>query len=64
MAVSIVGVDAGPEVTQGQPIPWLEAMKREHTIAAPASGVLTELNVIAGQQVEVGTVLAVVEEQP
>jgi len=36
-------------------------MKMEHTIKAPASGVLTELSVTAGQQVDVGTVLAVVE---
>ncbi|MEB3367443.1 acetyl/propionyl/methylcrotonyl-CoA carboxylase subunit alpha [Saccharopolyspora mangrovi] len=51
----------GDQVTSGQPILWLEAMKMEHTVAAPADGVLTELNVIAGQQVEVGTVLAVVD---
>ena len=36
-------------------------MKMEHTITAPADGVLTELNVNAGQQVEVGAVLARVE---
>jgi len=33
----------------------------EHTITAPSDGVLTELNVDAGQQVEVGAVLARVE---
>jgi propionyl-CoA carboxylase alpha chain len=37
---------------------WLEAMKMEHTIAAPSDGVLTQLDVHVGQQVEVGTVLA------
>ncbi|MBO0853312.1 MAG: biotin/lipoyl-binding protein [Nocardia sp.] len=51
---------AGDTVVKGQPILWLEAMKMEHTVAAPADGVLTELNVTAGQQVEVGAVLAVV----
>ncbi|BAH49860.1 acetyl/propionyl/methylcrotonyl-CoA carboxylase subunit alpha [Rhodococcus opacus] len=56
-----VGAEAGDSVTAGQPIVWLEAMKMEHTIKAPASGVLTELSVTAGQQVDVGTVLAVVE---
>ncbi|MEN0133788.1 MAG: biotin carboxylase N-terminal domain-containing protein [Rhodococcus sp. (in: high G+C Gram-positive bacteria)] len=56
-----VGAEAGDAVTAGQPIVWLEAMKMEHTIKAPASGVLTELSVTAGQQVDVGTVLAVVE---
>jgi len=39
----------------------LEAMKMEHTLAAPNDGVLAELNVTAGQQVDVGTVLALVE---
>ena len=45
----------------GQPLIWLEAMKMEHTITAPADGVLAELNVKTGQQVEVGAVLARVE---
>ncbi|CRZ18536.1 ATP-binding protein [Mycolicibacterium neworleansense] len=63
-----VGAAAGDTVTAGQPLIWLEAMKMEHTIAAPEDGVLAELNVAAGQQVEVGAVLARVEtpegEQP
>jgi propionyl-CoA carboxylase alpha chain len=58
-----VGVQVGDEVKQGQPLLWLEAMKMEHTIAAPADGVLSELKVEAGQQVEVGAVLAVVGEE-
>ena len=51
----------GDTVTAGQPLIWLEAMKMEHTIIAPADGVLTQLNVNTGQQVEVGAVLARVE---
>ncbi|TCC52882.1 acetyl/propionyl-CoA carboxylase subunit alpha [Kribbella capetownensis] len=58
-----VGVQVGDEVKQGQPLLWLEAMKMEHTISAPADGVLSELRVEAGQQVEVGAVLAVVGEE-
>ncbi|WP_432885037.1 acetyl/propionyl/methylcrotonyl-CoA carboxylase subunit alpha [Kribbella sp. CA-245084] len=58
-----VGVQIGDKVTQGQPLLWLEAMKMEHTIAAPVDGVVGELKVEAGQQVEVGAVLAVVGEQ-
>ncbi|MFD3462627.1 biotin carboxylase N-terminal domain-containing protein [Nocardia fluminea] len=58
-----LGAAEGDHVKQGQPILWLEAMKMEHTIAAPATGVLSALNVTVGQQVEVGTVLAVVEEE-
>ncbi|MEU4290728.1 biotin carboxylase N-terminal domain-containing protein [Kribbella sp. NPDC026596] len=58
-----VGVQVGDVVEQGQPLLWLEAMKMEHTIAAPTDGVLNELRVEAGQQVEVGAVLAVVGEE-
>ncbi|MGH3563837.1 MAG: biotin/lipoyl-containing protein, partial [Mycobacterium sp.] len=60
-SVSRLGADVGDAVTAGQPLIWLEAMKMEHTIAAPADGVLTQLNVKSGEQVEVGTVLARVE---
>jgi biotin carboxyl carrier protein len=56
-----LGAAVGEAVTTGQPLIWLEAMKMEHTITAPADGVLAELNVKAGQQVEVGAVLARVE---
>ncbi len=56
-----LGAELGDTVTAGQPLVWLEAMKMEHTIAAPADGVLTQLPVAVGQQVEVGAVLARVE---
>jgi propionyl-CoA carboxylase alpha chain len=56
-----VGANVGDTVTAGQPLLWLEAMKMEHTVTAPADGVLTELNVEPGQQVDVGTILARVE---
>ena len=63
-----VGAAAGDRVTKGQALIWLEAMKMEHTIAAPGDGVLAELNVQAGQQVDVGAVLARIDtpegEQP
>src|SRR5580700_6235547 len=42
----------GDEVAAGQPLLWLEAMKMEHLIAAPVAGVVAELPVAAGQQVE------------
>ncbi|WP_042574007.1 acetyl/propionyl/methylcrotonyl-CoA carboxylase subunit alpha [Rhodococcus sp. MEB064] len=57
-----VGAAVGDTVTAGQPLLWLEAMKMEHTITAPAAGVVTELNVTVGQQVEVDAVLAVVSD--
>jgi propionyl-CoA carboxylase alpha chain len=64
--VARVGVTIGDHVTRGQPLLWLEAMKMEHVISAPAAGIVTELPVAAGEQVEVGSVLAVVkpEEEP
>jgi propionyl-CoA carboxylase alpha chain len=56
-----LGAAVGDAVTAGQPLIWLEAMKMEHTISAPTDGVLNELNVDTGQQVDVGAVLARVE---
>ncbi len=63
MPGSVLRVDAavGDTVTAGQPLIWLEAMKMEHTVTAPSDGVLAELNVEAGQQVDVGAVLARVD---
>src|SRR5699024_9636628 len=57
-----LGAAVGETVTTGQPILWLEAMKMEHTIAAPVDGVLTELGAEVGAQVELGAVLAVVAD--
>lgn len=57
-----VAVAEGDEVTAGQPLLWLEAMKMEHTVAAPADGVVATLSVQAGQQLSVGDVLAVITE--
>jgi len=57
-----LAVQAGDPVKAGDPLLWLEAMKMEHRIAAPADGVVAELPVTVGQQVEVGTILAVVGE--
>ncbi|WP_326947935.1 biotin/lipoyl-binding protein [Amycolatopsis sp. NBC_01307] len=57
-----LAVQAGDPVKAGDPLLWIEAMKMEHRIAAPADGVVTELPVTVGQQVEVGTILAVVGE--
>jgi propionyl-CoA carboxylase alpha chain len=59
--VTRLGAAVGDSVQAGQPLVWLEAMKMQHVIAAPAAGVLAELPVAEGQQVEVGTVLAVVK---
>lgn len=60
--VRLAGVKAGDRVEAGQPLLWLEAMKMEHRVAAPVSGVLTALPAEVGRVVEVGAVLAVVQE--
>ncbi|MGW6287578.1 acetyl/propionyl/methylcrotonyl-CoA carboxylase subunit alpha [Streptomyces sp. NPDC055107] len=58
------GLVTGAPVEAGQPLIWLEAMKMEHRILAPASGTLTALHAVPGHQVEVGALLAVVQEDP
>jgi propionyl-CoA carboxylase alpha chain len=57
--VIAVPVASGEQVVAGQTLIVLEAMKMQHTISAPADGVL-ELAVAVGQQVSAGDVLAVV----
>ncbi|WP_328977000.1 acetyl/propionyl/methylcrotonyl-CoA carboxylase subunit alpha [Streptomyces canus] len=55
------GLTKGSAVEAGQPLLWLEAMKMEHRITAPAAGTLSELHALPGQQVTVGELLAVVQ---
>jgi 3-methylcrotonyl-CoA carboxylase alpha subunit len=45
---------AGDAVTQGQPLAVMEAMKMEHTIAAPRDGTIAELLYAVGDQVAEG----------
>jgi len=54
--VKIVRATVGDAVVKGQPLLVLEAMKMEHTIAAPHDGVLAEI-ASEGAQVTDGTVL-------
>lgn len=55
------GLITGSSVRAGEPLLWLEAMKMQHVISAPVEGTVTALPVTTGQQVELGTLLAVVE---
>jgi propionyl-CoA carboxylase alpha chain len=55
------GLVTGSGVRAGEPLLWLEAMKMQHRISAPVTGTVTAVQVTEGQQVEVGTLLAVVE---
>jgi len=50
-------VKAGDKVTKGQPLAVMEAMKMEHTIAAPADGTVQELLYAPGDQVAEGAEL-------
>lgn len=52
-----VHVEAGATVKRGDPLIVLEAMKMEHTIAAPADGTVTEVRCAAGDQVDEGVEL-------
>jgi len=59
----VSGLSVGASVKAGEPLLWLEAMKMEHKVVAPASGTLTALHAEPGLQVEVGALLAVVTEE-
>ena len=58
-AVVRVLVVPGQRVAAGDLLLTVEAMKLEHAVHAPTSGVITDLKVKAGAQVEAGALLAV-----
>jgi 3-methylcrotonyl-CoA carboxylase alpha subunit len=47
-------VKKGESVEKGKPLLIMEAMKMEHTIAAPHDGIVEELLYVVGDQVEEG----------
>ncbi|CAN5739151.1 biotin carboxylase N-terminal domain-containing protein [soil metagenome] len=55
-----VSVEAGDEVSEGQVLVVLEAMKMEHTLRAPHAGRVASIHTSSGEQVEANTVLVVV----
>jgi len=61
--VLAVEVADGDEVSPGQVICVVEAMKMENEIAAHRGGVVTELSVAAGQPVSAGQVVCVVRQE-
>ena len=63
-AVTRVHVEIGQRVTAGELLLTLEAMKLEHPVLAPTDGVVAELPVPAGGQVDTGAVLAVIDNSP
>jgi len=56
-----VRVRAGDAVRRGQALLTMEAMKMEHLVTASSDGVVTEVRVVPGQQVDSGLVLVVIE---
>ncbi|MGC9368908.1 MAG: acetyl/propionyl/methylcrotonyl-CoA carboxylase subunit alpha [Paracoccaceae bacterium] len=61
--VKAVFVAQGEQVSEGQPLAVLEAMKMEHTLAAGRDGVVAELLAEAGAQVEAGAALIRLEDE-
>ncbi len=59
--VLAVAVTAGGQVSAGELLVVLEAMKMEHHITAPADGTVTEVRVAVGDQVDNGALLLVLE---
>jgi 3-methylcrotonyl-CoA carboxylase alpha subunit len=59
--VIAVHVAAGEKVKRGQPLLVMEAMKMEHTIAAPGEGTVKELLYGVGDQVAEGAALITLE---
>ncbi|MBO6602922.1 MAG: acetyl/propionyl/methylcrotonyl-CoA carboxylase subunit alpha [Roseicyclus sp.] len=60
--VKTVFVAVGQAVAKGDRLAVLEAMKMEHTLSAGRDGVVAEVMVEAGAQVEAGAALIVLEE--
>ncbi len=62
--VGRVLVSPGQHVAQGELLLTLEAMKLEHPVQAPTGGVVADVPVSAGSQVDTGAVLAVITPAP
>ncbi|MFF7449111.1 MULTISPECIES: biotin carboxylase N-terminal domain-containing protein [unclassified Streptomyces] len=58
--VTVVKVALGDEVTAGQSLLVVEAMKMEHVVSAPHAGTVAELDVTPGATVAMDQVLAVI----
>ena len=56
-----LAVDVGEQVSEGQPLLVLEAMKMQNTIPSPSSGTVSSLPVAPGVQVTRNQVLAVIQ---
>lgn len=59
--VLAVGAEQGQQVSEGDVLVTLEAMKMELSLKAPFDGTVTEIDAIVGEQVKLGARLVVVE---
>ena len=59
---SEVRVEIGDSVELGQTLVVLEAMKMEHHIKAPEAGIVAEIRVKAGERVDNGALLLLIED--
>jgi biotin carboxyl carrier protein len=55
-------VAKGDAVTAGQVLLIMEAMKMEHSVTAPRDGIVDQLLVVAGDQVDADALMIVVSE--
>jgi geranyl-CoA carboxylase alpha subunit len=62
--VVAVLVNQGDRVEAGQPVMTLEAMKMEHVHAAPIAGTISAIDVVEGEQVTTGKIVAEIEANP
>jgi 2-oxoglutarate dehydrogenase E2 component (dihydrolipoamide succinyltransferase) len=53
----------GERVSADEPVVEVEADKANHEIAAPVEGVIREILAVEGDEVKVGSVLAIIEEE-
>jgi biotin carboxyl carrier protein len=56
-----VSVKVGDNIREDDQVAVLEAMKMEMPLVAPVSGVVKEIRVSAGQEVEAEAIIAVIE---
>ena len=56
-----LAVEVGEQVSEGQPLLVLEAMKMQNTIPSPSGGTVSSLPVAPGVQVTRNQVLAVIQ---